>query len=210
VAWPHELAEAHGLGAGHPSDLLSAVRALHPTALIGVSGAAGAFSEAAIREMARHVERPLILPLSNPTALAEARPDQLLAWTDGRALVATGSPFPPVTVGGRTVRIGQGNNAFIFPGVGLGALLSEAREVTPPMFATAAACLADQLRQEDVEAGSLFPPVAALRRVAARVAEAVMREARDSGIGKPLADEEIPRCVAAAMWDPKYLPLVRA
>jgi malic enzyme len=210
VAWPHEMAAAHGLGTGNPSDLLSVVRALHPTALIGVSGATGAFTESAVREMARHVDRPLILPLSNPTSLAEARPDDLLAWTDGRALVATGSPFPAVAIGGRTVRIGQGNNAFIFPGVGLGALLAEAREVTPPMFAAAAACLADQLRQEDVESGSLYPPVAALRRVATRIAEAVMREARDSGIGKPLADEEIPGCVRAAMWDPKYLPLVRA
>ena len=160
--------------------------------------------------MARHVERPLILPLSNPTSLAEARPDDVLAWTDGRALVATGSPFEPVVIGGRAVRIGQGNNAFIFPGVGLGAVLSEAREVTPAMFAAAASCLADQLRQEDVDAGSLYPPIAALRRVTARIAEAVMREARDGGAGLPLTDAEIPTRVAGAMWEPRYLPLVRA
>ncbi len=209
VAWPHATATAHGVGPGQAADLLSVVRALRPTALIGVSGAAGAFSETVVREMARHVSRPLILPLSNPTSQAEARPDDVLAWTDGRALVATGSPFPPVVINGRSVRIGQGNNAFIFPGIGLGALVSEAREVTPPMFAAAAACLADQLRQEDVESGSLYPPIAALRRVTARIAEAVMREARDSGVGRPVEDEEIPGCVAAAMWDPRYLPLVR-
>jgi malate dehydrogenase (oxaloacetate-decarboxylating) len=208
VAWPHALAVANGLGAGQPSNLLAVVRQLRPTALIGVSGAPGAFSEEVVREMARHVERPLILPLSNPTSQAEARPDDVLLWTGGRALVATGSPFDPVLIDGRAVRIGQGNNAFIFPGVGLGALLSEAREVTPAMFAAAAACLADQLRQEDVDAGSLYPPMAALRRVTARIAEAVMREARDSGVGLGLADTEIPSRVAGAMWDPRYLPLI--
>ena len=210
VAWPHAMATAHGVGPGQAADLLSVVRALRPTALIGVSGAAGAFTEAVVREMARHVDRPLVLPLSNPTSQAEARPDDVLAWTGGRALVATGSPFPAVTIDGREVRIGQGNNAFIFPGVGLGALVSETREVTPPMFAAAAACLADQLRQEDVDAGSLYPPIAALRRVTARIAEAVMREAREGGSGRAFTDEEIPGRVAAAMWDPRYLPLVRS
>jgi malate dehydrogenase (oxaloacetate-decarboxylating) len=210
VAWPHALASAHGIGPGQAGDLLSVVRALRPHALIGVSGATGAFTEAVIREMARHVERPLVLPLSNPTSQAEARPEDVLAWTDGRALVATGSPFEPVTIGGRAVRIGQGNNAFIFPGVGLGALLAEVHEVTPAMFAAAAACLADQLRQEDVDAGSLYPPMAALRRVTARIAEAVMREAREGGVGLPLTDAEIPGRVAGAMWEPRYLPLVRA
>ena len=209
VAWPHGIAAAHGLGPGDPSGLLAVVRQLRPTALIGVSGAPGTFTEDVVREMARHVERPLILPLSNPTSQAEARPDDVLAWTGGRALVATGSPFDPVVIDGRAVRIGQGNNAFIFPGVGLGALLSEAREVTPAMFAAAAECLADQLRQEDVDAGSLYPPIAALRRVTARIAEAVMREARDGAVGLPLTDSEIPARVAGAMWDPKYLPLVR-
>jgi malate dehydrogenase (oxaloacetate-decarboxylating) len=210
VAWPPAMAAAHGLGAGRPSDLLSVVRALRPSALIGVSGAPGTFTEIVVREMARHVERPLILPLSNPTSQAEARPEDVLAWTGGRALVATGSPFEPVVIDGRTVRIGQGNNAFIFPGVGLGALLSEAREVTPAMFAAAAECLAGQLRQEDVDAGSLYPPIAALRRVTARIAEAVMREARNGGAGLPLTDAEIPPRVTGAMWEPRYLPLVRA
>jgi malic enzyme len=208
VAWPQAMADAHGFAAGGSSDLLSVVRALHPTALIGVSGAPGTFTEAVVREMARHVERPLILPLSNPTSQAEAKPADVLAWTGGRALVATGSPFAPVEIDGRTVRIGQGNNSFIFPGVGLGALLSEAREVTPAMFASAAECLADQLRQEDVEAGSLYPPIAALRRVTARIAEAVMREAGDSGVGLKIPSAEIPSRVEEAMWDPRYLPLV--
>ena len=210
VAWPHALAAAHGLGPGRPTDLLSVVRALRPLALIGVSGATGAFTEAVVREMASHVARPLVLPLSNPTSQAEASPADVLAWTGGRALVATGSPFEPVVLDGRAIRIGQGNNAFIFPGVGLGALVSEAREVTPAMFAAAAECLADQLRQEDVDAGSLYPPISALRRVTARIAEAVVRQARDGGVGLPIDDGEIPGRVAAAMWDPRYLPFVPA
>jgi len=209
VAWPQAMAEAHGFAASGSADLLSVVRRLHPTALIGVSGAPGTFTEAVVREMARHVERPLILPLSNPTSQAEAKPADVLAWTSGRALVATGSPFDPVVMDGRTIRIGQGNNSFIFPGVGLGALLAEAREVTPAMFAAAAQCLADQLRQEDVDSGSLYPPIAALRRVTARIAEAVMGEASESGVGLQMSAAEIPARVAEAMWDPRYLPLVR-
>ena len=208
AAWPHALAEAAGIVP--PSDLMAVVRAVKPTALIGVSGATGAFTEAVVREVARNVPRPLILPLSNPTSQAEARPADVLAWTDGRALVATGSPFEPVTAGGRTVRIGQGNNAFIFPGVGLGVLLAGAPQVTEAMFAAAAECLADQLREEDLAAGSLDPPIAALRRVTARIAEAVLRSAREAGTGRPFTDREIPVRVADAMWEPRYLPLVPA
>jgi malic enzyme len=205
LAWPAALARAHGLLPG--ADLLSTVRALRPTALIGVSGAAGAFSEDVVRALAAQVERPLVLPLSNPTSQSEARPADVIAWTDGRALVATGSPFDAVSHGGRTHRIGQGNNVFVFPGLGLGVLVSEAREVTDPMFAAAAETLAAQVRDEHLREGSLFPPVGDLRQVAARVAEAVVREARDSGLGRPFRDAEIAPAVAAAMWEPAYPPL---
>jgi malate dehydrogenase (oxaloacetate-decarboxylating) len=131
-------------------------------------------------------------------------PSDLLGWTDGRALVARGSPFGPVEYGGRTVRIGQGNNVFVFPGVGLGALVSEAREITDGMFAVAAEALAAQVADRDLEKGALYPPIAALRRVTARVAEAVAKEARNRGLGRPLGDAEIPSAVAAAMWEPVY------
>ena len=204
LGWPPALAASAGLGAESPRDLRAVVRALEPTVLIGVSGAAGAFTEEIVREMARGVERPLIFPLSNPTSQSEATPADVVAWSDGRALVATGSPFAPVTYGGRTTRVGQGNNVFIFPGVGLGALLSEAREITEGMFAAAAERLAAEVRDEDLAAGSLFPPIADLRRVTARIAEAVVREARQEGFGRPLSDAEIPRVVAAAMWEPAY------
>jgi malic enzyme len=207
LAWPRALAAARGLDE-EPHDLAAVVRALHPTVLVGVSGATGFFTEEIVREMARHTERPMIFPLSNPTSLAEAQPADLVAWTGGRALVATGSPFDPVPHEGREIRIGQGNNAFIFPGVGLGAVVAEAREVTEGMFTVAAETLADQLRQEDVDQGALYPPVSALRRVTVEIAQAVVREARDHAQGRPVPDADIPALVKDAMWEPFYLPLL--
>jgi len=201
LAWTAELAASLGLGAGSP--LLDVVRAAKPTVLLGVSGAPGLFSEEVVRTMASQVERPVVFPLSNPTRSSEARPADLLAWTDGRALVATGSPFDPVKVGGRKVRIGQGNNAFVFPGVGLGVLVSEARELTDGMFAAAADALTAQLPEEELRAGSLFPRIADLRRVTARVAEAVVRQAVSEGVARN-PPEDPAAVVAAAMWEPAY------
>jgi malate dehydrogenase (oxaloacetate-decarboxylating) len=164
---------------------------------------AGLFGEEVVRTMAARVERPAIFPLSNPTSSSEARPADLMAWTGGRALVATGSPFDPVEVDGRPVRIGQGNNAFIFPGVGLGVLVSEAREVTDAMFAAAADTLAAQVSERDLSAGILFPRVAELRRITAKVAEAVVRQAGTDGVARNPTDDAA-EAVATAMWDPVY------
>jgi malate dehydrogenase (oxaloacetate-decarboxylating) len=171
--------------------------------LVGVSGVAGLFGEEIVRTMAAQVERPAIFPLSNPTSSSEARPADLMAWTDGRALVATGSPFDPVEIGGRRIRIGQGNNVFIFPGVGLGVLVSEAREVTDAMFAAAADTLAAQLQEQDLAEGSLFPRVAELRSITAKVAEAVVRQALSDGVARNPPDDPAD-AVASAMWDPAY------
>jgi malate dehydrogenase (oxaloacetate-decarboxylating) len=206
-AWPAALAIRHGLGAGQPRDLLAVVRAVKPTLLIGTSGEPGTFTEAIVREMARHVDRPVILPMSNPTANSEALPVDLVAWTEGRALVATGSPFEPVRWKGREIVIGQGNNAFVFPGIGLGVLVSEAREVTDAMFAAAARVLADEVDAEALASGSLFPRIRDIRRVTRRIAEAVVWEARASGLGRAFADADVPGVVRAAMWDPAYEPL---
>jgi malate dehydrogenase (oxaloacetate-decarboxylating) len=208
LSWPLALAESSRLGAACPRDLLAVVRALRPTALIGASGVPGLFSEAVVREMARHVPRPLIFPLSNPTANAEATPLDLLNWTEGRALIATGSPFGVVEWRGRAVRIVQGNNAFVFPGVGLGVLVAEAREVTDAMFAAAAHALAAQVSDADLAEGQVFPPMRDLRRITACVAAAVVREARDRGLGRPLTDAQIEEEVRAAMWEPDYPDLV--
>jgi malate dehydrogenase (oxaloacetate-decarboxylating) len=203
-AWPRALADASGLGSER--HLEAVVRAVKPTVLIGISGQPGTFTEPVIRAMAAQVPRPLVLPLSNPTSQCEATPADLLGWTRGRALVATGSPFPPVAFEGRVHHIGQGNNAFVFPGLGLGALLCEAREITDGMFAAAARRLAEEVRDRDLEAGLLFPPVAELRRVTAGIAEAVIREARREGVGQEIADGAIARVVAEAMWFPDYVP----
>ena len=203
-AWPLALAESLGLGAGRSRDLEAVVRATRPTVLIGTSGQPGTFTEAIIRAMAAAVPRPIVLPMSNPTSQSEAIPADVMAWTEGRALVATGSPFPPVTWGGRTHRIGQGNNAFVFPGLGLGALLAEAREITEGMFAAAARRLAEEIQDQDLQSGSLFPTIADLRRVTAGIAEAVIRQAQRDGVGRELPD--VTRAVSEAMWFPDYLP----
>ena len=202
-AWPAELAAAAGVKPG--DDLERIVRALRPTALIGVCGQGGAFTKSVVQALAESVERPLVLPLSNPTNQCEAAPADVIDWSAGRALIATGSPFPPVTCAGRTMRVGQSNNAFIFPGIGLGALVAEAREVTDGMCVAAAECLAGGVCDDDLAAGSLYPPIRDLRAVAGCIAEAVVRAARDDGVGRHLDDTAIPAAVAAARWEPHYV-----
>jgi malic enzyme len=205
--WPAALAARLGLGAGQ-RDLLSVVRAVKPTVLLGTTGEPGAFREEVVREMARHAHRPLVLPLSNPTSSSEALPSDVIAWSEGRALVATGSPFEPVEFGGRRIVIGQGNNVFVFPGVGLGAIVAEASEVTDGMFVAAADRLAAEVSDQDLASGSIFPSVSRIRGVTARIAEGVVREAREAGVARRvLDDQEIPAAVAAAMWEPVYLPM---
>ena len=146
---------------------------------------------------------PIVLPLSNPSDRAEAQPADVLAWTDGRALVATGSPAAG-RPGGPT--IGQANNVFIFPGVGLGALVAEAREVTDDAFLTAAEELAASVTPERLAAGAIYPPIAELRRIARRIGVAVVRRLRDTGYGRQFRDEEIEPAVDGAMWTPDYVP----
>jgi malic enzyme len=207
-AWPAALAAKMGLAKGAPRDLMTVVKAVKPTMLIGTTGEPDTFTEAVVREMGKHVERPVIFPMSNPTSKSEAKPADIVAWTEGRALIATGSPFDPVPYQGRTITIGQGNNVFIFPGVGLGTLLAQAREVTDGMFAVAAQRLADEVKASDLASGSLFPSAHEIRRVSARIAEAVVAEARDSGVGRAIPDEEIPGLVASAVWNPAYLTMI--
>jgi malic enzyme len=202
-AWPLELARSAGLAPPAERGLGAIVRALKPTVLIGVAGQRGAFDQATVTEMARHVARPVVLPLSNPTSQSEAQPADVIAWTEGRALVATGSPFPPVSFGGRDIRIGQSNNAFVFPGVGLGALVSGAREVTDEMFVVAAAAVASEVPEDELRKGALFPRIANLRRVTARVAEAVVREATAKGLARNSVPD-VAAAIDAAMWEPVY------
>ncbi len=187
-------------------ELEAVVRQTAPTILIGTSGTAGAFTETAIREMAARTAVPVVLPLSNPTANSEATPADVLRWSGGRALVATGSPFGPVRAGSVTHLIGQANNVFIFPGVGLAAIASRATEITDRMFLVAATTLADMVPAERLKQGALYPDIAELRQISKAIAVAVAREACDSGAGHLPAGEDAEAAVAAAMWSPSYLP----
>jgi malic enzyme len=202
VAWPAELAAAAGLGSNR--DLHAVVYALQPSVLIGTSGQTGIFSEDLVQEMAKHTKRPIIFPFSNPNDLSEARPEDLLWWTEGRALVATGSPFPPVDVNGREHSIAQGNNALIFPGVGLGTLVAEASEISDGMFTAAARALAGSVTQEERSAGRLFPAISRLRGVTRDIAAAVVRQARGEGLSRDIPDDQIDESVKRAMWNPDY------
>jgi malate dehydrogenase (oxaloacetate-decarboxylating) len=203
------MAAGAGIGTGKARHLEAVVRALRPTVLIGVTGQAGAFTRAAVEAMAAQTRRPVILPLSNPTACSEATPDDLMAWTDGRALVATGSPFPEVKLGRRRRRsIAQANNVFIFPAIGLAGVVGQVPEVTAGMFRAAAEALAREASEDELRAGRLLPRVRDLRAVTARLAAAVLREARASGVKLPFAERDTDSAVAAAMWEPRYAELV--
>jgi malate dehydrogenase (oxaloacetate-decarboxylating) len=180
------------------------VRRVQPTVLFGVSGQAGAFDEGTVRAMAQHCRRPVILPLSNPTSCAEARPVDVLAWTEGRAIVGTGSPFDDVIYDGRRHRIGQGNNVFIFPGVGLGTIVPRARKVTDGMFLAAAKALAGCVSKELLQMACIYPRIEEVRTVSRAVALAVARRAIEEGVAEPMEDLEAR--IGAAMWEPRYLP----
>ena len=186
--------------------LLDVMNNAKPTTLIGVSGQAGAFTERVVRAMARGVERPIIFPLSNPTLRSEAAPQDLLDWTEGRAIVGTGSPFPPVMRDGHVVKIDQTNNSYIFPGVGLGVLAVGARRVTDRMFEVAARTLASVSPAKTDPTATLLPPVTELRHVAVLVARAVARQARAEGLCEPLDDAQIDARIDAKMWEPSYAP----
>jgi malate dehydrogenase (oxaloacetate-decarboxylating) len=186
--------------------LREVVHRVQPTILIGTSAQAGAFTERIAREMATYAERPVILPMSNPTPLAEARPADLLTWTDGRALVATGSPFAPVTIDGTTYVIAQANNALVFPGLGLGVIVSRARRITDGMFHAAAEAVASMV--DATQPGApLLPQVANLRTTSVAVAAAVARAAVADGVANCDVGPDLESRIEAATWQPTYHPV---
>jgi malate dehydrogenase (oxaloacetate-decarboxylating) len=186
--------------------LAEVVRQVRPTVLIGTSARPGAFSRDIVIEMALHADRPVVLPMSNPTELAEATPADLLTWTGGRALVATGSPFPPVDYLGTTYVIGQANNALIFPGLGLGAIAAQAAMITDGMFSAAAHAVAS-LVDTAAPGAPLLPEVEALRETSRAVAVAVAQAAGADGVaGHDLGDDP-EAAIAAMMWEPAYRPV---
>jgi len=199
---PHKLPYAHE----HPpvEDFLEAIETLGPTAIIGLSGQPGLFTREVIGAMARLNEHPIVFALSNPTVNAECTAEQAYTWSDGRAIFASGSPFDPVEFGNRTFVPGQCNNAYIFPGVGLGVVVSRAREVTDEMFLAAARTLVGEVSEADLERGRLFPSLARIREVSARIAEQVAGIAYDRGLADSERPDDIPGAIRDYMFQPVY------
>jgi len=200
--------ERYGLAESPDPTPEEVIRCVKPTILVGATATAGTFTQAMIEEMTRHTSRPIVMPLSNPTRNAECSPREAIAWSDGRALVATGSPFADVEHDGTRHVIGQANNVFVFPGVGLGAIISEIREIDEAVFLIAARTLAESVSEERLKQSALYPDQSELRSVSARIATAVVRYASENRLGRSFAEADIERVVADAIWYPEYAPVV--
>jgi malate dehydrogenase (oxaloacetate-decarboxylating)(NADP+) len=185
-------------------DFLAAVEALGPTAIVGVSGQPNTFTQTVLEAMARLNERPIIFALSNPTSKAECTAAQAYTWTEGRAIFASGSPFDPVTLGDKTFVPGQGNNSYIFPGVGLGAIACGARLVTDEMFFVAAQALARRVSESDLERGLIYPPLTTVREVSAAIAVAVVEVAYQRGLATQPRPDDLGAYIEAQMYLPRY------
>ncbi|MBC8258662.1 MAG: NAD-dependent malic enzyme [SAR324 cluster bacterium] len=186
--------------------LLEVVRQVKPTALIGVSKQAGAFTEEVIKEMQSHVRRPLIMALSNPTSKSECTAEQAFKWTAGKVLFASGSPFAPVTIEGKVYVPGQGNNMYIFPGVGLGAVSCHSRSVTDSMFYVAAKTLSELVTREELEVGKLYPDLKTIREISSQIAAAVCKVAFEEGLAQIERPENMLEYVKERMYQPHYVP----
>jgi malate dehydrogenase (oxaloacetate-decarboxylating) len=206
--WAQPRATVAGWKLADPNriQLADVVRNAKATALIGYTAQPGLFSGEILAQLAANDERPIVLPLSNPTHRSECTPEQAAAATGGRALVATGSPFPSLRVAGREQVVSQCNNLYVFPGVGLGALIARAARVTDRMFVQASKALAGMVTAEELERGQLLPPMAAIREAAFTVARAVAIEAREAGLGRLLPDEELAGLLRRAQWSPRVYP----
>jgi malate dehydrogenase (oxaloacetate-decarboxylating)(NADP+) len=183
---------------------------LRPTAIIGVAAVGAAFTREVVAAMAAFNERPIIFALSNPTSKSECTAQQAYEWTDGRALFASGSPFAPVRLGEAQYVSRQGNNSYIFPGVGMGAIVSRTRRVTDEMFLVAARTLAEQVTAEDLAQGSLYPPLPSIRAVSAHIAAAVADVAFTRGIAGASRPADLLAHVKAAMYEPDYPAATRS
>jgi malate dehydrogenase (oxaloacetate-decarboxylating) len=184
--------------------LADVVANAHPTVLIGTSGQAHAFPEAVVRAMADHARRPVIFPLSNPTERSEATPLDLLAWTEGRAVISTGSPFPPIRRNGHAFRVDQTNNAYVYPGIGLGVIVTKARRISDEMFLAAARTIADFSPAQHDPQANLLAPLVELRKLSFHVAIAVAKQAQAEGLADPVSAEQLVAAVRAKMWQPVY------
>ncbi len=206
LAWSRDAVDSLGLSDAELADLEAVVRAYRPTALIGASGQASSFSESIVRAMSEHRARPIVLPMSNPTSISEATPEEIFAWTSGRALVATGSPFAPVELEDRLQPVSQANNVFVFPGVGLGAIAVEAREISDGMIAAAGTALGSSLSDAEKRLQRLVPGVLRLREVCGDVALAVAHQAVADGVATH--SDNIESRIDALRWTPSYPEIV--
>ena len=208
VVHAREKLAAHKLPFAHHHaplpDLAAAVAALDPTALVGVAAQQGAFTEEILGRMATNHVRPIIFALSNPTSRAECTAEEAYRWTDGRAIFASGSPWPAVEYGGRRIEPRQANNVYIFPGLGLAAVATQAREITEDLFLVAARALSDTVTEADLEQGSLFPPVDDIRRTSVRVAAAVARAISDAGLAEVAIPSDVEAWLELRLYDPTY------
>ena len=186
--------------------LLEVVKSVKPTVLIGVSKQTGAFNEQVVREMKKHVDTPIIFALSNPTSKSECTPTQAYEWTDGNVVYASGSPFDPIKDKGKTYTTGQGNNMYIFPGVGLGAIVCEATKITDSMFYIAAKTLADLVKEEDLKKGRIYPDLNDIREISSHIAFAVCEIAYANGIAWTKRPENLLEYIKSKMFQPFYLP----
>jgi malate dehydrogenase (oxaloacetate-decarboxylating)(NADP+) len=186
------------------TNFVAAVQALKPTAIVGVAAVGGTFNQEVLEAMARINARPIVFALSNPTSKAECTAEQAYRWTAGRAIFASGSPFDPLTLNGQTFVPRQGNNSYIFPGVGLGVIVSRARRVTDEMFLAAARTLARETTQADLDQGSLYPPLARIREVSTRIATAVAEVAYQRRLTARRRPRNMLADVRSQMYDPRY------
>ncbi len=203
-AWTGAAVDQLGADPSVRDSLVGFVEAFKPTVIIGTTGQPGIFDQEIMEAMAAHTGRPVVLALSNPTSKTEGIPGDIIGWTKGRALIATGSPFDPVEYGGRTIPVSQCNNVYVFPGVGLGAIVSGASQVNDAMFSAAAETLAVAVSDPDLAEGALYPPISELRPISRLIAAAVARAARDTGVGLDLTDDQIEEVLDREIWDLEY------
>lgn len=204
LAWPEAMVAELGLAEGDRSVLARVIESYQPTTLVGASGQADAFDQEVVAAMMEGVDQPTILPMSNPTSICEGTPETILDWSNGRALVATGSPFDDVTVNGVSLRIGQANNVFIFPGLGLGSIISGARQITDSMISASAHALADSLSEDDIAGRCLMPEVSRLWDISGIVGLAVARQAIVDGVATLDNSDELEARIEAYRWHPRY------
>ena len=209
-AWPSEWLDEIGLEGDDRRNLAKVVDAFKGNVLVGTSGQAGSFTEEVVRNAARHSDHPVIMPLSNPTDISEAKPVDIMKWTDGKALVATGSPFAPVDIGGEKRRIGQANNVFVFPGIGLGAIVSGATEITGSMIGASSTALAHALEESTIEERCLMPKVNELWNICGIVGLAVAKQAVNDGVATFTDVDALEERLNAYRWEPRYPEVLKA